>query len=54
MSPASHRCVCGATLRYKQDLETEAGTTRRRFTCRECGTEVPGIVAERISHQDPS
>ncbi|WP_255169528.1 hypothetical protein [Natrononativus amylolyticus] len=54
MSPTSHRCVCGATIRFRQDLEVRDGATRRHWTCRDCGTPVPGRVGERISHQHPS
>lgn len=51
---ATHRCVCGATLRYRQDLERERGTVSSTWKCKDCGTPVPGVVAERISHQHPS
>ncbi|GAB3041683.1 hypothetical protein [Natronobiforma cellulositropha] len=54
MADASYRCVCGAPLRFKQDLEVESTTTGRRFRCRDCATPVPGIVGERLVHQHPS
>jgi hypothetical protein len=54
MSPTTHRCTCGAMLRYKQDLEKEPGHTTRTWKCKDCGTPVPGQVAERIKHQHPS
>lgn len=54
MSPATHRCDCGATLRYKQDLRKEQGDVYASWKCKHCGTQVPGRVAERIRHQHPS
>jgi len=51
---ATHRCICGATLRYKQDLDRERGTVSSTWKCTDCGTPVPGVIAERISHQHPS
>lgn len=54
MSRATHRCVCGAELEFKQDLEKEPGITKPTWKCRQCGTQVPGIVAEKIRHQHPS
>lgn len=54
MSLSSHTCTCGATLRYKQDIETEGGGVYPSWKCRQCGTPVPGQVAEKIRHQDPS
>ena len=50
----TYTCVCGATLRYKQDIERERGAVRSSWKCRDCGTPVPGRVAERIRHQHPS
>jgi hypothetical protein len=49
----THTCPCGATLRYEQDLDKEPGTTGPTWKCKDCGTQVPGLVAERIRHQDP-
>jgi hypothetical protein len=54
MSPATHRCVCGATLRFRQDLTKESNGTSRTWKCTDCGTPVPGVVGERLSHQHPS
>lgn len=54
MATTSHRCTCGTTLKFKQDLNKEPGTTSPTWKCKDCGTPVPGIVAERIRHQDPS
>jgi rubrerythrin len=50
----SHTCTCGATLRYKQDLDKESGEVYPTWKCRQCGTPVPGTVAEQIRHQHPS
>lgn len=54
MSPATHSCVCGATLRFKQDLSKEQDGIYPTWKCKECGTPVPGMIAERIRHQHPS
>lgn len=54
MSLTEHRCVCGALLRYRQDLIQERGIASREWKCKDCETPVPGMVAERISHQHPS
>lgn len=54
MSPATHTCTCGAVLRYKQDLMKENGGVYPTWKCKDCGTPVPGTVAERIRHQSPS
>jgi hypothetical protein len=50
----THRCVWGATLRYKQGLRKEQGGVYPTWKCKDCGTPVPGQVAERIRHQHPS
>ena len=50
----THQCVCGKTLRYRQDLTVDHGRTGRTWRCTDCGTQVPGTVAERIGHQHPS
>jgi hypothetical protein len=42
---------CGATLDNEKDLRKLDGTARPRWQCRVCQTTVPGVVAERISHQ---
>ncbi|WP_254272469.1 hypothetical protein [Haloarcula marina] len=49
----THQCLCGATLRYRQDLRKDTSGTTRRWQCKDCGTLVPGIVGERLSHQHP-
>lgn len=54
MSPATHRCTCGATLEYKQDLAKVQGGVYPTWLCRRCRTPVPGRIAERIKHQHPS
>lgn len=54
MSPTTHRCTCGATLEYKQDLAREQGGVYPTWLCRRCRTPVPGRVAEQIRHQNPS
>ena len=54
MTRTEHRCVCGALLRYKQDLVKEPGIASRTWKCKECQTPVPGKIAEKISHQHPS
>lgn len=48
----SHRCDgCGATLGSKDELDHESGAGGRSWYCRYCGTAVPGIVAEKLSHR---
>jgi hypothetical protein len=54
MSPTTHGCPCGATLRFRQDMTKESSGVRRRWQCKDCGTPIPGIVGERLSHQHPS
>lgn len=54
MCPATYTCVCGATLRYKQDLLEEPGTVRTTWKCRDCETPVPGKIGEKLRHQHPS
>ncbi len=54
MTGASHTCVCGATLRYRQDLEKTPGGTVTSWQCGDCGTQVPQLQAEKIKHQHPS
>lgn len=54
MSETTHQCVCGATLRYRQDLVCEERGRSRTWKCADCRTPVPGMVAERIGHQHPS
>ncbi|WP_175459792.1 hypothetical protein [Natronorubrum sediminis] len=50
----THRCTCGALLQFNQDLEKESAGVSPTWKCRECGTPVPGMTAERIRHQHPS
>jgi hypothetical protein len=54
MSPTTHGCPCGATLRFRQDMTRDSSGIRRRWQCKDCGTPIPGIVGERLSHQHPS
>lgn len=54
MAPASHTCTCGAVLRYRHDIEKRPGGITAEWTCTDCGTPVPGMVAEKIKHQHPS
>lgn len=54
MTDAEYRCVCGATLRYRQDLLLEDGAHSRTWLCGDCRTPVPGMTGERIGHQHPS
>lgn len=55
MSSVTHTCTCGATLRFKQDLTKDRGSgVYPTWKCKDCGTPVPGQVAEQIRHQHPS
>lgn len=54
MEPTEYRCVCGATLRFKQDLRRESARTRSVWKCKDCNTPVPGQIAEKLRHQHPS
>ncbi|WP_165872033.1 hypothetical protein [Natrarchaeobius halalkaliphilus] len=54
MTRTTHTCICGAVLEFRQDLRKESGTVSPTWKCTDCGTPVPGIVAEKISHQHPS
>lgn len=52
MSRTTHICQgCGLELRSKRDLRKEQGQVYSRWTCRDCGTTVPGMVAEKLKHQ---
>jgi len=42
---------CGAVLENEKDLRKQTGTAGRTWRCADCGTSVPAIVAEKISHQ---
>ncbi|MEF8757047.1 MAG: hypothetical protein V5A33_02310 [Halobacteriales archaeon] len=50
----TRRCQCGALLEYRQDMVVERNGHSRTWKCRDCGTPVPGTLAERIAHQHPS
>ncbi|MFC6989031.1 hypothetical protein ACFQJD_10480 [Haloplanus sp. GCM10025708] len=54
MARTTYTCDCGATLRFKQDLEREPGTVYPTWKCRHCHTPVPGQIAEKLRHQHPS
>lgn len=54
MSITEYRCTCGALLRYRQDLSKESGIATPTWKCMQCNTPVPGVIAEKISHQHPS
>ncbi|MFC7076926.1 hypothetical protein [Haloarcula halophila] len=51
---ATHQCICGKAIRYRQDLTVDRSGTTRTWACVDCGTPVPSGVAERIGHQYPS
>lgn len=53
MSSPSYRCDgCGATLRSVDELDKHSGTARRSWTCAYCGTSVPSMTAEKLSHRE--
>ncbi|MFB6254983.1 MAG: hypothetical protein ABEI06_10285 [Halobacteriaceae archaeon] len=54
MSRTTYRCVCGLELKYKQDLVKERGAGPPTWKCKDCGSQIPSMVAEKISHQHPS
>lgn len=54
MTRTTYRCPCGAHIEFKQDLEKEPGVPTPNWKCKDCGTPVPGITAEKIRHQHPS
>lgn len=54
MAPLDYSCTCGATLRFKQDLTKEHGGIYPTWKCKDCGTPVPGQIAEQLKHQHPS
>lgn len=54
MSSASYRCTCGATLRYRQDLEKDDTGIYPTWKCKDCLTPVPGMIGEKLRHQHPS
>jgi len=51
-SRTSHTCRgCHAQLERKDDIEKQQGTVYASWRCQYCGTELPGIVAEKLKHQ---
>ncbi|ELY80602.1 hypothetical protein [Natrinema pallidum] len=54
MTRTTYRCPCGARIEFKQDLEKEPGVPTPDWKCKDCGTPVPGMTAEKIRHQHPS
>lgn len=51
MSSPAHRCDgCGALLESVDELDKQPGTAGRSWSCTYCGTSVPGIVGEKLSH----
>lgn len=54
MTETTYTCQCGAVVRYRQDLEKEPGTIRPQWKCCDCGTPIPGLIAEKVKHQHPS
>jgi len=52
MTRTRHVCTgCGALLDNEKDLDREQGTVTSAWNCGECGTSVPGVVAEKLQHQ---
>jgi|AntRauTorcE11898_2_1112593.scaffolds.fasta_scaffold00039_23 DNA-directed RNA polymerase subunit RPC12/RpoP len=47
-------CTCGRTLRYRQDMERRTSGVETTWVCRDCGTPVPSMTAEKLRHRDPS
>ncbi|WP_247731282.1 hypothetical protein [Halovivax limisalsi] len=54
MASTTHRCVCGAELRYRQDLEKDDSGVYPTWKCKDCLTPIPGTVGEQLKHQHPS
>lgn len=50
----TYTCTCGATIRYRQDMDRHPGGATPTWVCRDCQTPVPAQTAERIRHQHPS
>lgn len=51
VSSPSHRCDgCGALLESVTELDRQSGTTGRSWACTYCGTSVPSVVGEKLSH----
>jgi len=52
VSSPAHRCDgCGATLQSVDELDRQSGTAGRSWSCTYCGTSVPSIVGEKLSHR---
>ncbi|WP_247006960.1 hypothetical protein [Halorientalis litorea] len=52
MSSPSHRCGgCGALLESVTELDREPNPTGRSWSCTYCGTSVPSVVGEKLSHR---
>ncbi|QSG10344.1 hypothetical protein [Halapricum desulfuricans] len=52
MTRTTYTCDgCGTQLDNEKDIQKSTGTIRPDWQCRTCGTTVPSVVAERISHQ---
>lgn len=54
MAPSTYECTCGAVLRFRQDLIREQGEVYPTWKCKQCGTPVPGRIAEKLRHEHPS
>jgi predicted RNA-binding Zn-ribbon protein involved in translation (DUF1610 family) len=54
MSASTYDCPCGATLRYRQDMDRRLEGHRTTWVCSDCGTPVTAVVAEKLRHQHPS
>ncbi len=54
MSGPTHRCTCGATLRFRQDMEKDDTGVYPTWKCKDCLTPIPGKVGEKLRHQHPS
>lgn len=51
---ATYTCTCGATLRYRQDMDRRPDGIEGTWVCGDCGTPVPSATAEKLRHQHPS
>ncbi|MFB6201429.1 MAG: hypothetical protein ABEI98_05405 [Halorhabdus sp.] len=52
MTRTTYTCDgCGTRLDNQKDLLWEEGTKGPTWKCARCQTTVPGVIAERISHQ---
>jgi len=53
MTERSYRCrACHTVIETAADMDKLEGTATPSWRCRVCKSEVPGIVAERLKHQD--